>query len=411
MNARKNLIFGLCLGSAILGLLFATYGYVNTWRLWNIPVAMPPFMDVRVITAGAEAHRQGIDPMLSNPTDSSQRRLNYPRIWQGLYRLVVGPGQDIPIGVVSMLLFGTGLVVFVPRISTAGVGLMLAAVFSPAVMLGVERGNTDLLMFFLLALAVAAARRGTILAVALVLFAFVLKLFPLLGLAVVLGKRRGVVIKSFAIAAVLATLYVWFSFDDLRRISAATPRDTWLSYGLNVLWMKVAGADAGAGYWVRISSYALVLAAAGWAGLAGRRAPPEGKAPEGIHLNAFRVGAAFYIGTFLLGNNFVYRFMFLIFAIPQLGEWAGGAAVDRPRMWASRVALIGMYVAMWSMLIDRFLQAWPWGAFFLGEAGAWALFGALVQLLFASGPEWMVQPARKWLTVAAAAAMAPGHPD
>ncbi len=383
-----NLLVALVLGAAALGTLFLTRGYLNTWRMWNIPVAWPPFMDVRVITAGAEAHRRGLDPMVANPTDSSQRPLNYPRIWQGLYALGYGPADTVFTGVALMLLFGVGLGVFVPRIDTSGVALILAALFSPAVLLGLERGNTDLLMFFLLAVAIAAARRGPILAMCLVLLAFVLKLFPLFGAAVILGQPRRTALRWLAVAAVIAALYVGLTFGDLEKISAATPRDTWLSYGFNVLWMKVAAGNAMLGSWTRGLTFGMLLGLAFAAGAwwHGGRA---GEAKDGPHANAFRVGAACYVGTFLAGNNFVYRLVFLIFAIPQLWDWARGA--PGARTWSARLGLAGMYVAMWSMVTDRLLQRWTWGpwtSFLVSSVAEWTVLATLVYLFLSSAPGW-----------------------
>jgi hypothetical protein len=40
------------------------------------------------------------------------------------------------------------------------------------------------------------------------------------------------------------------------------------------------------------------------------------------YLNMFRLSAGIYIGTFILGNNWDYRLMFLLFAIPQITSWA-----------------------------------------------------------------------------------------
>lgn len=91
MKQRKYFLAGLALGCAVLGSLFASCGYLRTWRLWNITAASPAFADIRVLTDGAETYREGIDPMVSNPHDAAQRRLNYPRVWQSLYRMASGP--------------------------------------------------------------------------------------------------------------------------------------------------------------------------------------------------------------------------------------------------------------------------------------------------------------------------------
>ena len=59
-------------------------------------------------------------------------------------------------------------------------------------------------------------------------------------------------------------------------------------------------------------------------------------------LAAFRVGAATYVGTFLLGGNFNYRLAFLLFALPQLVRWS------RPtdRRPAALLALASLYVGL-----------------------------------------------------------------
>ncbi|HUL51881.1 MAG TPA: hypothetical protein VLT83_00595 [Opitutaceae bacterium] len=395
MKARQNLILGLCLGAAALGFLFVVHGYVKTWRLWNIPAANLPFMDFRVITAGADAHRQGLDPMVSNATDPSGRPLNYPRIWQGLYALGIGQEQTVLLGVISILLFAAGVCVFIPRPSNTDVAFILAAIFSPAVLLCVERGNTDLIVFFLLALAVASAERSAVASVALVLVGFVLKLFPLLGLTVVLGKPRRVVITAAVVAAGVMGFYVWLTYDDLLRINALTGHDTWLSYGMNILWMKLVAEKVSDGLAIQILSRCAVFAAILW-GIAGWwRGAGWGAGREGPGLSAFRVGAACYVGTFILENNFDYRLVFLIFAIPQLLAWAGGAQGGLTRV--ARLALTAIYVSLWSMVIDRLVTALPGGAwlsFLVSEAAKWTVFGTLLYLFAVSAPEWLATARR-----------------
>jgi hypothetical protein len=233
--------------------------------------------------------------------------------------------------------------------------------------------------------------------VALVLFGFVLKLFPLLGLVVVLGKRRGFVVKSALVGTVFAAVYVWFTFDDLLRIKALIPQDNWLSYGIDVLWMKVAASDATAGLGVRILSYCMVFGAASWAGAAWWNGVAGEGRKDGPYMNAFRVGGACFVGTFFLGSNFDYRLMFLIFAIPQLLAWASDPSGSLSRV--ARFSLIGLYGSLWSMLIDRLLQAWPWGSwtsFLLGEAAKWTVFWTMLYLLLSSVPEWLAQAVRRW---------------
>lgn len=256
-------------------------------------------------------------------------------------------------------------------------GWLLAAVFSPAVLLGIERGNTDLLIFFLLAGAIVTVPRGV--AWSLALLAFVLKLYPLVAIAGLLRWGRPAVTRAFLVAGGLALLYLAYTFDDLVMISAGTPRDTWLSYGLNVLWMKVTPAQPALGAGLRVLSGIVALGAVLLAAVAGWRRKGPGGPGASRELDAFRVGVACYAGTFLLGNNFVYRLMFLLFTIPQLLSWAGRAADGHAR--PARIALVGIYGALWSLVLDRLLQdvpAGPWISFLLAAAAHWVVFVVLV---------------------------------
>ena len=387
MRSRKNLLVALLLGISALGGLFAVRGYVRTGELWGFQAAMPPFMDIRVITDGAVAYRQGVDPMQSNPTDSSGRPLNYPRVWQSLYRLGIGPGDAVWLGGLCAGLFVVGILVVPPALTAAEAGWMLAALFSPAVVLGLERGNTDLGIFFLVALAVVTVARGTAWPLVLLLGAFVLKLFPLAGLVVLVRRGRAALQWTAVVAAGFALLYLAFSYDDLLTIRANTPSGAWMSYGLDVLSIKAGPANAALGRALYLGSRGLVLvtlAVAAWAAFRRREA---WIAAEGRALDSFRVGAACYAGTFLLGSNFLYRLVFLLFVIPQLLGWARGPA-NGPRGTA-QAALAGCYVSLWSLLLDRALHAWPAVSFGLTVAAHWLLFCTLVILLFRTLPAWL----------------------
>lgn len=387
IKSKGNVLAGIALCLALFGGLVSLQGYKKTWEIWNIPVSTLSFFDLRVITAGAKTYAEGHDPMLDNPYDISGRKLNYPRIWQALYPLGLGADDAGWLGVLSDALFLAGVVVAMPPLRNVGVAWLLAALVSPAVMLALERGNTDLLVFFLLALALVIRRTGWSLAV--ILFAFVLKLFPLVAVIMVLGRKRSTAGKVFLFAAGFALLYLLFSLNDLLLIGANTPSDTWLSYGHNVLWMKVSETSPVAGSALRFGTHAVMAGGLLAAGLVWLRRSSRGKVQEGLPLDAFRVGAACYVGTFLLGNNFNYRLMFLLFTLPQLLAWAANGEAR----CVARVALAGIYFSLWSMVVDRWLQGLPggvWCGLAVSEAAHWAAFGALLHLLCRTLPGWTV---------------------
>jgi hypothetical protein len=266
------------------------------------------------------------------------------------------------------------------------------AVFSPAVLLGVERGNTDLAVFFVLACAVAVPRAAW--NAAWIATAFALKLFPLAGVAVLFGRGRREALFGVGAVAVFAALYVWLNFDDLVLISAITPRDTWFSFGMNVLPLRLARISSRLGGLAQVAAWVAVGAIA-FAALRARLAHADGEEPATDRaLDAFRVGAACYIGVFLIGNNFAYRLVFVVLTLPQLMRWARAPGLNR------RAALLGTaaaYLSLWTLALDRGSWAaqregWLW--FGVGQVANWVLFATLFRSLVSTMPDWAIVPLR-----------------
>ncbi len=97
------------------------------------------------------------------------------------------------------------------------------------------------------------------------------------------------------------------------------------------------------------------------------------------------MGASIYVGTFLLGNNWSYRLVFLLFVIPQLGEWMRQAVGFRRALAYTATGLI--ILTCWYL----FFRNWaPTPAvefvFVFDQLIGWALFGSLVYLMAASVP-------------------------
>lgn len=379
----------------LIGVLLAVLGWDRAWRVWNVQVGVQRFLDSQVIAAGAASWREGHDPLRFNPHDIGHRPMNYPRVWQALFVLGLRQEHAEAFGwtLAALLLAGVGLAL--PRLDWGEAAAVGFAVFSPAVLLGVERGNTDLAVFFTLAVALTVPR--TTWNTAWIAVAFVLKLFPLAAVALLCGRPRREALLAGGILAAFAALYVTANFDDLRLISAATPRDTWLSYGLNVLPWRLARWSSLAGAMALVAAWGVVAITAWTAWRARtRRVPAAGVDVESDDaLDAFRVGAACYVGTFLLGNNFIYRLVFVVLALPQLERWARETGAERT--WA-RAGLVTALGSLWVLGFDR--SSWivrrdEWLWFSVGQAFNWLLFAALCRLLISSLPEWAMAPWRR----------------
>lgn len=392
MRSRTKAIVTCGLLVLAFAALCRSYGYERTWRLWNIPTMTPHFADLRTITHGADAHARGLDPMLENPSDPWRRRLDYPRVWQALYALGVDSRATTALGVAVILLFLIGVCLILQDADPPTLAAVFLGVLSPAVLFGVERGNIDLLMFFLVAVAAVTVRRSAVAAGTALAAGFVLKLFPLFGAAVLVRSGRTRFRKAAAVLAAFAAAYLFATWSDLRLMREASLQSASLSYGLDVLWRKTAELDATAGGVVRAASYAAVVvigAAAAVAALRPGRPPvPQG----GLALDAFRAGAAVYVGSFLFDVNWDYRLVFLVLCVPQLVAWSRSRAFA-----AARPTLAASYLALWSLVIGGAFGKVPGGGavwLVLEEVATWVVFGGLLFLLLRSAPEWLKEGAR-----------------
>jgi hypothetical protein len=377
------LALGLALGVALVAGLMAWRGEAGAWHAWGLKTGVVKFLDAQVIAAGEVAWSAGLDPLRTNPGDIGRRPMNYPRVWQGLYGLGLNRTHGELLGWTVVVLGLAGVWLAWPTASVGGAAFVVAFVFSPAILLGAERGNIDLAMFFLLALAVAV--RSVLVKSALVFAAFVAKLFPLAGVAFVLARARDEAWRVIAVLGALAVAYLGLTLDDLRLIASGTPQDWELSYGRAVLPLKMETWWPGAGVPVTVL-LAIGLAAALGLALAARRRgwalEATGRAGEG-----WWIGWACFVGTFLLGTNYVYRLIFLLLLVPQLWAWA--RAGDR----VARVLLGAMLVAVWSFGLEAAGGRSPAAAalgFGVGQLALHTLFFFGVAVGVAAWPGWAV---------------------
>ncbi len=399
MLKSRYKVIGACLAAVLfMTLMFVVKGYEQAWELWNIPPMSPHFSDLRVITHGAESYAAGLDPMLDNPADPWQRKLNYPRVWQMLYPLGINASHTNALGVVIILSFLVGLCLTLPNLDNRTLLLLLAVLLSPATLLGVERANIDLLMFFLVALALVASQWSLISAMLVLLAGFALKLFPIFGWTMLVKTGKSSFVKFTGIALFLVGLHLVSTARDLQVISEGTPRSTFLSYGMNVYWMALSETHPGQSAMVKTFAFicAPLIILLALSALFRQTSPPE-PAADSLSLDAFRSGAAIYVGTFLLGNNWDYRLIFLILTLPQLVAWTkppGRLAL------LAKVIIAATLLSFWHMLIVKLLRPVDNGYLIgltLDELANWMVFAGLAWLLFWTAPAWLNDLARKLL--------------
>jgi hypothetical protein len=306
-------------------------GWDPTWRTLGVTPLQPPFFDMHVINDYAACAWKGVDAYA--PHACNVDNFNIPPTWLWLGFLGVD-GSDsswlsaavIAATVIVMVLLLQG------RSWYHGV-IALSALISPSVMMGVERGNLDLLILALVgtaALIYEEGRAGRACgAIAFLGLGVALKLFPMFCVSLVARFSRQTLIFACATAA-LSLLYLDLAMKYVFLIRRNVPSTFILSYGYKTIFLGVDHIRSEAGMspigladtWVPASTAAMVLiCAATVAVISFRNRRKVCSVDISAAGTAFLFGAGIYCGTYLLGTNFIYRLMFLLLCIPQLQDW------------------------------------------------------------------------------------------
>jgi hypothetical protein len=395
MNGRKVLLIIILLMLAIVWLSFYFYGYEATWHLWNIPTLMPAFADLRLLPGSAESYRAGFNPIYDNPGDPLGRHFNYPFAWYFIFYTGMKPDDTIWIGV--LLAFGYVFCawIFSRRIGLPSACLIAIVLFSPASILAVERGNVDLFIFILCTLVLLFLETHTWLATVILMTASFLKLFPIFGLAIFLRENYSRFWAISLSALVIFLVYAGLTYPNISASFAYTEKGAELSYGVNVVPLYLEQllhskqlfdvltplfSFAGLGLSLFIS----------YLGSSSDPLPVN----ESSHLSAFRLGAMIYVGTFFIGNNWDYRLIFLLFAIPQLVEWAAESPARNSARWTVGFLVIACWYLIYLDIFD-ILPIGRYFAYFVDQIAKWGLLAGLCYFFLASAPEWLRMEIRK----------------
>lgn len=351
-------------------------GGQRAWRHLGVPAVERPFSDMRSITSAWECVRRGLAVLPVNPCDPRPRPANYPTIWLLPSHLGLGQSSTVVLGAATALIFFASALAVIPRgASFLEGGIVGVALCSPAVMLGVERGNVDLLVFAVVVTAICALRRSGRLGRAaplLLLFAATLKLFPIFASVVLvrLRGRRG--LHALALVVAAFGIYTLATLGTIHEIYRVTPQLPYYSYGIKPVGAWVANLFA---------TYRLDLPALAWdvlliCGAALLAVAIKSRLKARLHtggddpaltrdLDFFVVGAAIYLCTFSLFQNFEYRLAFLLLTIPQLYRWtrgthllgAFGLLFVLSTLWLGAywngVPVVGSLIARWEWLTSR----------------------------------------------------------
>jgi len=334
-----------------------------------------PFLDTDTFMSAVRCLKEGVDVLDANPCDPLRRVFDYSPLWLLLAKLPVTAAWTTPVGIVVDLMFIASLLLLPVGRTTAATGFIVLGVMGSSVLFALERGNNDLVLFALVAVAAALSCRTPALRVAgyaAALLAGLLKYYPMTVMALATRERP---IRFFAIAAGSAAVVALFLVtmgDDLKRALHLIPVGS--LYGDMFGWSSFAGGFARQMDWPDDAGtpiqVGLTLAAFGIGVVLGLR-PSTGRAldrltdPERMALLA---GSLLIVSCFFTAQNIGYRAIHLALTLPALTAlWQ----VRAGRLWTVTMGLVLalLWTQAWRYWIP--LQARP------GTITGWAIREAL----------------------------------
>ncbi len=315
--------WALLAAAVTLGACAALLNHPAAFRLLGLRELQPLFADLIAVLAAGEAAQLGVDVYRGNPLDPFNRPHVYGPAWLLTGELGLTRADGWWLGTMLALAFvGAAVALCAPR-SPRATFLTVAALLSPPFILGLERGNNDLVIFLLAAAAAVLLGRGGRLGFAGATLALVgaaaLKFYPLVCLVALAAhrdspRRAG----GWALAGALGFGAVWLAQRaDIARVLALAPEPaTIFAYGIRLagfVWHHLPAERP----WLLAG--ALPALAAGLLWLHRSRAALFATLPERGTLAAAAVaGAAGWLLCYAWTTNFPYRAMLLLLVFPVL---------------------------------------------------------------------------------------------
>jgi hypothetical protein len=191
-----------------------------------------------------------------------------------------------------------------------------------------------------------------------ILLAAVLKLFPIFGLGYLAFYRRfGKALSIGIVMSVLFMAYIAVTYSDLALIRAGTPYGKNAAYGISVAPVALGtlfklGLSGKAALKYASILGALFLLAAGLAA-AFRLKRKIAFTIDPFYGPACALGAGIFVGSYVLGTNYDYRFIFLLFTVPQLLLWRAEKSLNG-KLAGNALALV--IFACWNMFFNYWIK-------------------------------------------------------
>lgn len=288
-----------------------------------------PYLDAHCVIAAIVAERDGLNTSKSNPYDIWNRGHVYGKAWLWLKYTGLGLNHVELVGTLLALGFYLSVALLCVGLRPKELGLALLLGLSPPVVLAVNRGHVDFIIFYLLLfssfLLIKFALWRTLLAMFVNLAAAFLKFFPaaiILWPALIVKGWQ----KSFYVVfgVVLIAGFLHFSYADIPKTSSEP-------------WMRVAGPHTfgAAGFFTQMGfghPAPMIFTAVAFLGLLVwifRNPPPlvDSKSIGDWKYYSMVQSAIILVACFFLVQNYSYRLLFAMGMLPWVLNLLGNRSI------------------------------------------------------------------------------------
>jgi len=383
--------------------------YQKLWGKLGVPAAKDPFMDLGAVFGAFDCDRLTGEVSLIN--NSCFNHISYPSSWSLLTWLGLGQRDTILLGVLFTLIFYVITLIIIGRLNYQEAVVYALILCSPPVMLLVERGNVDIVIYSWLGVGLMIIRNSRALifrlcAYLLIFFWGIIKLFPIFGLLVIIKEKRNLFVFLAAIFTTAFITYFLASIDEMKTISQAFDGETVLyRFGHQALFLKVKTlllnlflSTGGKTDITKALRYLMYIIMGSLMLLLLTRfllskfkifqewlssdfvSTDSGKSlDKSQYIDYFRLAAGIYLGNYLvIGLVVDYKLTFLIFALPQILDWI---KQENQLSLSSSVALVAIVTTLYA---SPFLYLWA-----IDEIINLLLFVNLLYMAILSMPEWL----------------------
>jgi hypothetical protein len=391
--------------------------YHAVFAFLGVETLLIRFADLQFTLGAIECAKHGVDVYVSDLCDPFGRAFDYSPIW--LYATFLpGLAWSNSLGVCLAAAFYVSFGLLPPVTRPIRTVAMVAAALSPPVAFALERGNTDIVIFIALVIAIAllAGRRlWRLPGYALIFIAAALKFFPVTLAVLLLREPTRRILLILGIAAAAGIFSADYFFAELPRLVANLPHEAAFSnvFGASdlpdgITYVLFHGAFSGAERATKAALYGILLwrTAIGVVRLFRSRFRTALRGLPERELLYLVAGAALISGCFFAGRSIGYREIFLLLTLPGLlflagtgDDRANGSSASRAHLLV--IVILWMGVITWGGLIPRSMiemfgtavqQRLYMLFWFIFELLWWQLMITLVAAVACVGADWLHVP-------------------